>query len=68
MGALVSWGTGFFVNNGDCLGCDFGDSGDRIALTIPILNHYITALYELSASGPYACRRRSRSISSGARR
>ena len=54
MGALFSWGTGFFVNNGDCLGCDFGDSGDRIALTIPLLNHYITALYELSASGPYA--------------
>ncbi|MGZ3404801.1 MAG: TIGR04551 family protein [Polyangia bacterium] len=54
MGALVSWGTGFFVNNGDCLGCDFGDSGDRIALTVPLLNHYITALYELSASGPYA--------------
>ena len=53
MGALVSWGTGFFVNNGDCLGCDFGDSGDRIALTVPILDHYVTALYELSASGPY---------------
>ncbi len=54
MGALVNWGTGFFVNNGDCWSCDFGDSGDRIALTVPILNHYITALYELSASGPYA--------------
>lgn len=53
MGALVNWGTGFFVNNGDCLGCDFGDSGDRIALTVPVLGHYITALYELSASGPY---------------
>ena len=53
MGALVSWGTGFFVNNGDCLSCDFGDSGDRIALTVPILDHYVTALYELSASGPY---------------
>ncbi|HEY1585625.1 MAG TPA: hypothetical protein VGH63_08050, partial [Polyangia bacterium] len=53
MGALVSWGTGFFVNNGDCLGCDFGDSGDRIALTVPVLNHYVTAMYELSASGPY---------------
>lgn len=53
MGALVSWGTGFFVNNGDCLSCDHGDSGDRIALTVPILNHYVTAMYELSASGPY---------------
>jgi uncharacterized protein (TIGR04551 family) len=54
MGALVNWGTGFFVNNGDCLGCDYGDSGDRIALTIPLLQHYLTLMYELSASGPYA--------------
>ncbi|HEY7957398.1 MAG TPA: TIGR04551 family protein [Polyangia bacterium] len=53
MGGLVSWGTGFFINNGDCLGCDDGDSGDRVALTVPVLGHYITALYELSASGPY---------------
>ena len=28
-------------------------SGDRIALTVPLLGHYVTALYELSASGPY---------------
>lgn len=54
MGAQVNWGTGFFVNNGDCLSCDYGDSGDRVALTVPILGHYLTALYELSASGPYA--------------
>ncbi len=53
MGAQVNWGTGFFVNNGDCLGCDHGDSGDRVALTVPIWNHLVTALYELSASGPY---------------
>ncbi|MSP63022.1 MAG: TIGR04551 family protein [Myxococcales bacterium] len=54
MGAQVSWGTGFFVNNGDCLACDSGDSGDRVALTVPLLGHLVTALYELSASGPYA--------------
>jgi uncharacterized protein (TIGR04551 family) len=53
MGGLVSWGTGFFINNGDCLDCDHGDTGDRIALTIPILSHYFTALYEQTASGPY---------------
>ena len=29
-------------------------AGDRIALTVPLLGHYISALYELSASGPYA--------------
>jgi uncharacterized protein (TIGR04551 family) len=53
MGGLVSWGTGFFINNGDCFDCDRGDTGDRIALTVPALGHYFTLLYELSASGPY---------------
>jgi uncharacterized protein (TIGR04551 family) len=54
MGGLISWGTGFFINNGDCLDCDHGDTGDRIALTIPLFSHYLTALYEATASGPYA--------------
>jgi uncharacterized protein (TIGR04551 family) len=54
MGGLVSWGTGFFINNGDCFDCDQGDTGDRVALTIPVLHHFVTALYELTASGPYA--------------
>jgi uncharacterized protein (TIGR04551 family) len=54
MGAQINWGTGFLVNNGDCLGCDHGDSGDRVALTVPLFGHYLTGLYELSASGPYA--------------
>jgi uncharacterized protein (TIGR04551 family) len=54
MGGLVSWGTGFFINNGDCLDCDHGDTGDRVALTVPLWSHYLTVLYELSASGPYA--------------
>ncbi len=53
MGGLISWGTGFFINNGDCIGCDHGDTGDRIALTVPLLGHFLTVLYELSASGPY---------------
>ena len=52
MGALINWGTGFFVNNGNCLSCDNGDAGDRVALTVPLLGHYITGLYELSSSGP----------------
>jgi uncharacterized protein (TIGR04551 family) len=52
MGALVNWGTGFFVNDGNCLACDDGDAGDRIALTVPLVGHLFTGLYELSASGP----------------
>jgi uncharacterized protein (TIGR04551 family) len=53
MGPLFNWGTGFFVNNGDCLSCDRGDTGDRIALTLPLVGHFWTVLYEMSASGPY---------------
>ena len=56
MGGLVSWGTGFFVNNGDCLSCDRGDTGDRVALTVPLFGHFLTVLYELTASGPYVDR------------
>jgi uncharacterized protein (TIGR04551 family) len=53
MGPVFNWGTGFFVNNGDCLSCDRGDTGDRIALTLPLVGHFWTVLYEMSASGPY---------------
>lgn len=51
-GSLVGWGTGFFFNNGSCLACDGGDTGDRVALTIPFAGHYLTGLYELTAAGP----------------
>jgi uncharacterized protein (TIGR04551 family) len=54
MGGLVSWGTGFFINNGDCLACDHGDTGDRVALTVPLFSHLLSFVYELTASGPYA--------------
>ena len=53
MGSLVPWGTGFFINNGDCIDCDHGDSGDRVMLSVPLFGHYLSALYELTASGPY---------------
>ncbi len=51
-GPMVGWGTGFFFNNGSCTSCDGGDTGDRIALTIPFAGHFLSALYELSAAGP----------------
>jgi uncharacterized protein (TIGR04551 family) len=54
LGGLVSWGTGFFINNGDCNGCDHGDNGDGFMLTIPLFGHLLSGIYELSASGPYA--------------
>ncbi|MBL8604405.1 MAG: TIGR04551 family protein [Myxococcales bacterium] len=52
MGALVDWGTGFYVNAGNGLDDDFGDVGDRLTLTVPLAGLLWTAMYELSASGP----------------
>ncbi|HJZ83774.1 MAG TPA: TIGR04551 family protein [Polyangia bacterium] len=52
MGALVSWGTGMFVNSGDCLDCDFGDAGDRIAFETWIADHLFLLAYDLAAVGP----------------
>jgi uncharacterized protein (TIGR04551 family) len=52
MGALVDWGTGFFLNAGNGLDDDDGDIGDRIAFTTPLAGLLWTALYEISATGP----------------
>lgn len=52
MGALVDWGTGFFLNAGNGLDDDYGDVGDRIAFTTPLAGLLWTALYEISATGP----------------
>ncbi len=52
MGALVDWGTGFFVNSGNGIDDDWGDVGDRVAFTTPLGGLLWTALYEISASGP----------------
>jgi uncharacterized protein (TIGR04551 family) len=52
MGALIDWGTGFFVNSGNCLDCDLGDSGDRIAISLPLLGHLLAFAFDFGASGP----------------
>ncbi len=52
MGALIDWGTGFFLNSGNCLDCDLGDVGDRIAFSIPLLRHVFTFAFDFGASGP----------------
>ncbi len=52
MGALVDWGTGFFLNAGNGLDDDQGDVGDRVAFTTPLAGLLWTALYEISATGP----------------
>jgi uncharacterized protein (TIGR04551 family) len=52
MGALVDWGTGFFVNAGNGIDDDWGDVGDRVAFTTPLAGLLWTAMYEISAPGP----------------
>lgn len=52
MGALVDWGTGFFVNAGNNLDDDFGDVGDRVSFTTSLGGLLWNALYEITASGP----------------
>lgn len=52
MGALVDWGTGFFINSGSCLDCDQGDVGDRIAFAMPIFDHIAAFAFDFGASGP----------------
>lgn len=52
MGALVDWGTGFFVNSGSGLDDDLGDVGDRISLTVPAAGLLFSVLFEATASGP----------------
>jgi uncharacterized protein (TIGR04551 family) len=51
MGALVSWGTGMVVNSGDCLDCDRGDAGDRIALAVPLFGHFLAAAFDIASVG-----------------
>ena len=51
MGALVDWGTGMWINAGDGLDDDFGDSGDRIVFSTSLLRHLWLIGYEFTASG-----------------
>ncbi len=52
MGALINWGTGFFINSGNCLECDLGDVGDRISFSTPLLDHLVGFAFDFGAGGP----------------
>jgi len=52
MGSVIDWGTGFFINSGNCLDCDLGDVGDRVAFAMPILGHVFAFAFDFGASGP----------------
>lgn len=52
MGAVIDWGTGFFINSGSCLDCDRGDVGDRVSFMVPLLDHLFGFAFDWGASGP----------------
>lgn len=51
-GALVNWGTGFFINSGRGLDDDRSDSGDRITFATSLAGHLWMLAFEWSAVGP----------------
>jgi uncharacterized protein (TIGR04551 family) len=46
------WGMGMFINNGDCLDCDFGANADRVMFATKLWGHFIAFLWDWVATGP----------------
>src|SRR5262249_57042464 len=46
------WGTGMFVNNGDCLDCDYGTNADRVMFATKLWGHFFAFLWDWVATGP----------------
>jgi uncharacterized protein (TIGR04551 family) len=46
------WGTGIFVNNGDCLDCDYGATADRVMFATKLWGHFIAFMWDWVATGP----------------
>lgn len=46
------FGLGIAANDGGDLDDDLGDRADRVAFTLPVLGHVISAAYDVGASGP----------------
>ena len=46
------WGTGMFVNNGDCLDCDFGTNVDRVMFATKLWDHFLAFMWDWVATGP----------------
>jgi uncharacterized protein (TIGR04551 family) len=51
-GALINWGTGFFINAGRGLDQDRSDAADRITFATSLAGHLWLLAFEWSASGP----------------
>jgi hypothetical protein len=46
------FGLGILANDGNCLECDGGSTGDRVMFVTRVLGHYIIPIWEWTASGP----------------
>lgn len=51
-GAVVNWGTGFFVNSGRHLDADGSDAADRVSFATSLLGHLWLVAFDWSATGP----------------
>ncbi len=51
-GALVNWGTGFFINAGNGLDQDRSDAADRITFATSLAGHVWLLAFEWTATGP----------------
>lgn len=48
----LHWGEGMFYNDGNCIDCDYGNTFDRLQLTVgPFLHHLITIAADSVAEG-----------------
>lgn len=46
------WGTGMFVNDGNCLDCDYGTNADRVMFATKLFDHFLVLGYDWVATGP----------------
>lgn len=46
------WGLGMFVNNGDCLDCDYGVNADRVMFATKLWGHFFAFMWDWVATGP----------------
>ncbi len=46
------WGTGMFINNGDCFDCDYGQNVDRVMFASKLWGHFIAFMWDWVATGP----------------
>jgi uncharacterized protein (TIGR04551 family) len=46
------WGVGMFVNNGDCLDCDYGANADRVMFATKLWGHFFAFMWDWVSTGP----------------